>query len=158
MVTNFSADITGPVAIMNIPAPQNAKGHDDDKNCPNPKDKCSDCGGSTQMCTTGANTGCKYQQQNGNLKLCSSNAHIGACEEATCPASGSQEEPVCTDSSCAGNEGKCTSGDHKNCDCKELECPDLKKVIFICDNDCGGKDENGKCLGVSDLQHFYVQY
>lgn len=67
MVANFSADITGPVAIMNVPAPQNAKGHDDDKSCPNPKDKCSDCGGSTQMCTTGAHTGCKSQQQSDNL-------------------------------------------------------------------------------------------
>ena len=81
-----------------------------------------------------------------------SNTKIGACEDDTCHASSSQEEPECTDSTCAGKDGKCTSGDHKNCDCKDPECPDLKKSIFLCD-DCGGKDATRKCKGVSSASH-----
>jgi hypothetical protein len=54
---------------------------------------------------------------------------LGACEGDTCPASGSAEDSVCTALSCVGKDTKCTSGNHKDCESKQPDCPDLTKGI-----------------------------
>lgn len=81
---------------------------------------------------------------------------LGGCEEeeeSKCPADGSDEQPVCTDNSCQGQDGKCTTGQYHGCDCEHLECPDPTKGMFLCIW-CGGKTEDGKCKGVSCCRTF----
>lgn len=80
----------------------------------------------------------------------SSNVCLGACEEDKCPADGADDQPQCTDDGCNEQNGKCTGGEHSGCDCKQQECPDPDKVTFWCSM-CGGKDNNGNCKGVSEL-------
>ena len=50
----------GTAAIAALQLSQNTKNHDDDRNCPDPKNKCKDCGGQNQMRTTGADAGCTF--------------------------------------------------------------------------------------------------
>ncbi|KAJ8065348.1 hypothetical protein OCU04_006036 [Sclerotinia nivalis] len=70
-------------------------------------------------------------------------------EENNCPADGSDEQPVCTENSCQGQDGKCTTGQYQGCDCEQLECPDISKGMFLCIW-CGGKTDDGKCKGDPD--------
>ena len=54
----------GAAAISALKPPEDTKDHDDDKNCPNPKNKCKDCGGKNQMCTSGTDSGCQSYRFN----------------------------------------------------------------------------------------------
>jgi len=55
----LSASSGAGAAAGALTPPENAPEHDDDKQCPNPKENCKDCGGNIGMCTTGQNSGCK---------------------------------------------------------------------------------------------------
>ncbi|KAF2237169.1 hypothetical protein EV356DRAFT_496718 [Viridothelium virens] len=83
------------------------------------------------MCTTGKDAWCAREADN-------------------CPAEGSKEQPECIDDACEGKDEKCMTGENEECDCKKPQCPDLRKYSFWC-SECGGKDSDGKCRGVSDF-------
>ena len=114
-----------------LEAPKEAETHEDDKKCPNPESKCSDCHAVGGMCTTGDGAGC------------------GCQDDDKCPTG--DQQPKCSDQNCQGNkENKCTK-DHKDCECKKdekEECPDGEDTPFC--NDCGGIDA-GKCKGVGEM-------
>jgi hypothetical protein len=72
------------IAEAVLEAPKTAEGnHEDDVTCPNPKSKCSDCGGMAGMCATGTAIGC-------------------ACDSLACPV----DLPSCDDAACAGANGE----------------------------------------------------
>lgn len=78
-----------------------------------------------------------------------------ACEEDTCPADGSEDQPKCADDACAGGNGKCATGGHEGCSRKQPDCPDITKVTFFC-SDCGGKGADGKCEGDPEDGNIWV--
>ena len=68
--TDFPIDAVGPAAVVEeLEPPEDAKDHDDDKKCPDPKHKCADCEGKDQMCTSGNESGCKCNRQDRSSKL-----------------------------------------------------------------------------------------
>jgi hypothetical protein len=59
-IANILKDFAGGAgAVAALSPPESANNHEDDKSCPDPKDKCADCGGNQGMCTTGTDTGCE---------------------------------------------------------------------------------------------------
>ncbi|KAL9079184.1 MAG: hypothetical protein Q9157_001935 [Trypethelium eluteriae] len=97
-VSWFLADASGgAAAVAALEAPADAPNHEDDRNCPDPKDKCKNCGGEEQMCTTGKDAWCAREADN-------------------CPAEGSKEQPECIDDACEGKDEKCMTGENEECD------------------------------------------
>ncbi|KAG8530662.1 uncharacterized protein KY384_004017 [Bacidia gigantensis] len=144
----FLADFSGAAAAAAaLKPPDSAENHEDDKQCPDPEHKCSECDGKLDICTSGKDSGC-------------------ACKPADCPADEADDQPKCSDPACNGKDDKCTTGDHTDCNCKKDECPadghddqpkcsddtckDLLKDPLFC-TDCGGYDDQGKCKGVGFL-------
>ncbi|MCJ1280191.1 hypothetical protein MMC21_008018 [Puttea exsequens] len=129
-VSWFLAGLIGDVTAAEaaLEAPDTDPDHPDDSKCPDPKDKCSDCGGGDgQICTTGPSANC-------------------ACDTQTCPTG--DQEPQCSDPQCKGeDDNKCTV-DQKGCACTPKEECLTGLDTPVCDQ-CGGADQNGKCKGVS---------
>lgn len=70
------------VAEAALKAPETPKDHWDDRTCPNPVHKRSDCGGKGEVCMT-KDSGCR-------------------CQEQSCP----KPKLTCDDTKCKGNNGK----------------------------------------------------
>ena len=131
--------MTGDAAAAEaaLEAPKSDPKHENDKKCPNPQKKCSECGGKDgPICTSGSEANC-------------------ACEPSKCPTG--EKQPKCADPKCKGNDDdKCTV-ENKDCECKpdeKDECP-KDEDILTCE-ECGGKkgEPEGpyglfKCKGVS---------
>ena len=48
----------GAAAAGALKPPDKADNHEDDKGCPDPEKKCSECAGKLQFCTEGDASGC----------------------------------------------------------------------------------------------------
>ncbi|KAL9622245.1 MAG: hypothetical protein Q9160_003428 [Pyrenula sp. 1 TL-2023] len=133
------AEAIGDAAVVEaaIEAPEAPEGHKDDKTCPNPEHKCSDCGGVASVCVT-KDGGCRCN----NGKCTIEDVKNCDCEES-CPKG--DQQPTCDSDDCKGVDGKCTIK-NKGCECKD-SCPDHEMTPF-CD-DCGGNN-NKKCKGIAD--------
>jgi hypothetical protein len=75
------------------------------------------------------------------------NLQVGCPCHETCGAGDSQLD--CTDSSCMGEDSKCTIGPQDGCEChEEQQCPDPD--LYLTCAECGGVDDNDQCIGLSN--------
>ncbi|KAL9107869.1 MAG: hypothetical protein Q9227_007287 [Pyrenula ochraceoflavens] len=163
-VTWILDSVIGDAALAEsiLEAPEDADGHEDDSKCPE-KEKCSDCGGHGNMCTTGSNAGCACDQDEcpdpkpscsddkckGNDENVCTNENAGCPCDSTCP----DEKPQCSDPKCQGDDNQKCTKELSGCSCEEAGCPTGKDTL-ICDLQCGGS-QDGKCLGVADKDNKY---
>lgn len=84
--------------------------------------------------------------------MCTTKDSGCGCDEPECPADGADDQPQCSDTTCAGKDGQCTAGQYEGCNCDDEECPDMTKVSFWC-SECGGKGADGKCKGVKKTEY-----
>jgi hypothetical protein len=134
----YLAGVVGGEAAI-LTTPNEAGGHPDDAQCPNPKSKCSECGGVNGICVL-SNGGCTCEDS-----------------EATCP----QEKPDCDAETCQGSENNQCTVENKGCDCERTRpsCPDPTEALFC--SQCGGEDSDMSkcsdgapcCTGVGDTQN-----
>ncbi|KAL9618855.1 MAG: hypothetical protein Q9160_006445 [Pyrenula sp. 1 TL-2023] len=110
-------------AALTPKAPATPPENADDPSCPAQHDKCDDCGGTEGFCTN-KDAGC----------ACDS-------DDKKCPTG--DEQPKCSDATCSGNDGKCTLGDNKDCECAKADCPTGDEMPECSDDKCKGQDE--KC-------------
>lgn len=155
---------TGEAAVAEsaLEAPTNAEDHPDDKRCPDPESKCSDCLALNGMCTTGEAAGCSCEEEScptgdkqpkcsdpkceGNDDKKCTNENKGCeCTEA-CPSG--DQQPKCSDPICKGDDDKKCTNENKGCECADnsKDCPSKIEETPLCDK-CGG-NKDGKCIGV----------